>query len=99
MGAAVLHLRGTYFAVLTFGMTELIRHAVTFVEKSVSGTVGRVLAVVPSNETVYLTVLALAGAAIATALLVQAQPLRPGAGGHRRRRAARADAGRRYTRA
>jgi branched-subunit amino acid ABC-type transport system permease component len=28
MGAAVLHLRGTYFAVLTFGMTELIRHAV-----------------------------------------------------------------------
>lgn len=23
MGAAVLHLRGTYFAVLTFGMTEL----------------------------------------------------------------------------
>ena len=30
MGAAVLHLRGTYFAVLTFGMTELIRHAITF---------------------------------------------------------------------
>ncbi|MDP3617085.1 MAG: branched-chain amino acid ABC transporter permease, partial [Rhodoferax sp.] len=30
MGAAVLHLRGTYFAVLTFGMTELIRHAVTY---------------------------------------------------------------------
>ena len=27
MGAAVLHLRGTYFAMLTFGMTELIRHA------------------------------------------------------------------------
>ena len=39
MGAAVLHLRGTYFAVLTFGMTELIRHAITFVEKQVSGTV------------------------------------------------------------
>src|SRR3989344_2819610 len=60
MGAAVLHLRGTYFAVLTFGMTELIRHAVTFVEKQVSGTVGRVLTVVPSNETVYLTVLLIA---------------------------------------
>ena len=71
MGAAVLHLRGTYFAVLTFGMTELIRHAVTFVEKQVSGTVGRVLAVVPSNETVYLTVLAIAGAAIATAIAVK----------------------------
>lgn len=71
MGAAVLHLRGTYFAVLTFGMTELIRHAVTFVEKQVSGTVGRVLMEVPSNETVYLTVLAIAGAAIACAILVK----------------------------
>ena len=71
MGAAVLHLRGTYFAVLTFGMTELIRHAVTFVEKQVSGTVGRVLAIVPSNETVYLTVLLLAAGAIATAMLVR----------------------------
>jgi branched-chain amino acid transport system permease protein len=38
MGAAVLHLRGTYFAVLTFGMTELIRHAVTYFEKQVTGT-------------------------------------------------------------
>ena len=32
MGALVLHLRGTYFAVLTFGMTELIRHAITYWE-------------------------------------------------------------------
>ena len=40
MGAAVLHLRGTYFAVLTFGMTELIRHAITYFEKQVTGTVG-----------------------------------------------------------
>ena len=37
MGAAVLHLRGTYFAVLTFGMTELIRHAITYWEKQVTG--------------------------------------------------------------
>ncbi len=71
MGAAVLHLRGTYFAVLTFGMTELIRHALTFVEKQVSGTVGRVLTEVPSNETVYLTVLAIAVLAIATAMAVK----------------------------
>lgn len=71
MGWAVLHLRGTYFAVLTFGMTELIRHAVTFVEKQVSGTVGRVLTTVPENETVYLTVLAIAAGAIATALVVR----------------------------
>jgi branched-chain amino acid transport system permease protein len=71
MGAAVLHLRGMYFAVLTFGMTELIRHAVTFVEKQVSGTVGRVLTVVPEGHTVYLTLLVLAALAIGTAVWVK----------------------------
>ena len=71
MGAAVLHLRGTYFAVLTFGMTELIRHAVTYFEKSVTGTVGRVLTTVPERDTVYLTVLVLAGAAVAVSIVVR----------------------------
>lgn len=71
MGAAVLHLRGTYFAVLTFGMTELIRHAITYVEKQVSGTVGRVLSVVPENHVVYLTLLLIAALAIGTALWVK----------------------------
>ena len=71
MGAAVLHLRGTYFAVLTFGMTELIRHAVTLWEKQVSGTVGRVLAVVPDRDTVYATVLALAALAVAASIVVR----------------------------
>jgi branched-chain amino acid transport system permease protein len=71
MGAAVLHLRGTYFAVLTFGMTELIRHAVTYFEKSVTGTVGRVLTLVPSRDTIYLSVLALAVLALATSIVVR----------------------------
>ncbi|WP_295545233.1 branched-chain amino acid ABC transporter permease [uncultured Pseudacidovorax sp.] len=71
MGAAVLHLRGTYFAVLTFGMTELIRHAVTYFEKQVTGTVGRVLTVVPEERTVYYTVLSLAVAAVASAIVVR----------------------------
>jgi branched-chain amino acid transport system permease protein len=71
MGAAVLHLRGTYFAVLTFGMTELIRHAVTYWEKQVTGTVGRVLSVVPDRDTIYLTMLALAVLALATSILVR----------------------------
>jgi len=71
MGAAVLHLRGTYFAVLTFGMTELIRHAITYWEKQVTGTVGRVLVVVPERDTVYLTVLALAVLAILVSILVR----------------------------
>ncbi len=71
MGAAVLHLRGTYFAVLTFGMTELIRHAITYWEKSVTGTVGRVLGVVPERETIYLTVLGIAVLAVATSIVVR----------------------------
>jgi branched-chain amino acid transport system permease protein len=56
----VLHLRGTYFAVLTFGMAELIRHAISYYEKSVHGTVGRVLTTVPDMSTIYHTVLLLA---------------------------------------
>ena len=71
MGLAVLHLRGTYFAMLTFGMTELIRHAITYFEKQVTGTVGRVLAVVPEGDTVYLTVLALAVLALATSIVLR----------------------------
>ena len=71
MGAAVLHLRGTYFAVLTFGMTELIRHAVTYFEKQVTGTVGRVLMTVPETSTVYFTVLGLAVLAVLTSIVVR----------------------------
>ncbi|MBT9598819.1 MAG: branched-chain amino acid ABC transporter permease [Vitreoscilla sp.] len=71
MGALVLHLRGTYFAVLTFGMTELIHHAVSTFEKQVTGTVGRVLMVVPEPGTVYLTVLLLAVGAVATSIVVR----------------------------
>jgi branched-chain amino acid transport system permease protein len=71
MGAAVLHLRGTYFAVLTFGMTELIRHAIAYFEKQVTGTVGRVLMVVPERDTIYLTVLGLAVLAVATSIGVR----------------------------
>ncbi len=71
MGAAVLHLRGTYFAVLTFGMTELIRHAVTYFEKRVTGTVGRMLTVIPERDTIYLTVLALAVVAVLLSIVAR----------------------------
>ncbi|MCU0921436.1 MAG: branched-chain amino acid ABC transporter permease [Burkholderiaceae bacterium] len=71
MGALVLHLRGTYFAVLTFGMTELIRHAISYWEKQVSGTVGRVLTVAPERDTVYLTMLGLAVLAVAVSIVVR----------------------------
>ena len=71
MGALVLHLRGTYFAVLTFGMTELIRHAIAYWEKQVTGTVGRVLVVVPERDTVYLTMLLVAALALLASMLVR----------------------------
>jgi branched-chain amino acid transport system permease protein len=72
VGSAVLHLRGAYFAVLTFGLGELVRHAITYFEKSTFRTVGRVLTVTPSSTTVYLTVLLVAVAAIAVCVLVRA---------------------------
>lgn len=71
VGVAVLHLRGAYFAVLTFGLGELVRHAITYFEKSYAHTVGRVLSNTPEPETVYLTVLAIALAAVATSLAVR----------------------------
>ena len=71
VGVAILHLRGAYFAVLTFGLGELVRHAITYFEKSYFRTVGRVLTTAPAATTVYLTVLTVAVAAIATAAVVR----------------------------
>lgn len=72
VGAGILHLRGAYFAVLTFGLGELVRHAITYFEKSYFRTVGRVLTSAPDATTVYLTVLLVAGAAAAVGALVHA---------------------------
>jgi branched-chain amino acid transport system permease protein len=71
VGAAILHLHGAYFAVLTFGLGELVRHAITYVEKSHFRTVGRVVAAPPSGTTVYLTVLLLAVAAVGACAVVR----------------------------
>lgn len=75
VGAAVLHLRGAYFAVITFGLGELVRHSITYYEKAYEGTVGRIIAEAPESSTVYWTVLAVAAAAVATALVVRARRL------------------------
>lgn len=71
VGAAVLHLRGAYFAVITFGLGELVRHAITVFEKSYFKKAGRVLTQTPDAEVVYLTVLLLAAATVAVALVVR----------------------------
>jgi branched-chain amino acid transport system permease protein len=71
VGAAVLHLRGAYFAVLTFGLGELVRHAITYYEKAYEGTVGRIIAEAPESTTVYWTVLLVSAGAVATAFAVR----------------------------
>jgi len=75
VGAAVLHLRGAYFAVITFGLGELVLHAITHFEKTYARTVGRVISDPPGGETIYLTVLVVTLAAVATAILVRASRL------------------------
>jgi branched-chain amino acid transport system permease protein len=71
VGAAVLHLRGAYFAVITFGLGELVRHSITYNEKAYEGTVGRINAEAPESTTVYWTVLLVSAAAVATAVIVR----------------------------
>ncbi|HWA39391.1 MAG TPA: branched-chain amino acid ABC transporter permease [Burkholderiales bacterium] len=71
VGAAVLHLRGAYFAVITFGLGELVRHAITYYEKTWMHTVGRIITEAPESATVYFTVLALTLAAVGAAILVR----------------------------
>lgn len=75
VGAGVLHLRGAYFAVITFGLGELVRHAITYSEKTYAHTVGRVIADPPESVTVYLTVLVVSAAAVATCAWVRASRL------------------------
>jgi branched-chain amino acid transport system permease protein len=71
VGAAVLHLRGAYFAVITFGLGELVRHSINYYEKAYEGTVGRIIAEAPESTTVYWTVLLVSAAAVATAVIVR----------------------------
>jgi branched-chain amino acid transport system permease protein len=75
IGLAVLHLRGTYFAVITFGLGELVMHGVTYLEKAHFGTVGRVMTDTPEEGTIYATVLLLAALAVVAYRLVERSPL------------------------
>jgi branched-chain amino acid transport system permease protein len=59
LGVCVLHLRGTYFAVLTFGISELLKSLIMYVERSQFGSVGRVVSGAPQLPVIYWTVLAL----------------------------------------
>jgi branched-chain amino acid transport system permease protein len=60
LGFCVLHLRGTYFAILTFGISELLKNSIMYVEKSQFGTVGRLMTGAPPLSVIYWTVVVLA---------------------------------------
>jgi branched-chain amino acid transport system permease protein len=75
VGAAVLHLRGAYFAVITFGLGELVRHTITYYEKTYEKTVGRIISDPPEAATIYLTVLSISAAAVLAAIVVRASRL------------------------
>lgn len=64
IGLVTLRLRGAYFAVITYGLGELVKHTITHVEKTYFRTVGRVLTDTPSSTTVYWTVLTIAALAV-----------------------------------
>lgn len=66
IGLIMLHLRGAYFAVITYGLGELVKHTITHVEKTWFHTVGRVMTETPSSATVYWTVLVVAVLATCT---------------------------------
>lgn len=68
VGTLALRLRGPYFAVFTFGLAELAKHTLIWFETSITGTVGRLLLSPPGPVTLYYTVLAVAGLAVATAV-------------------------------
>lgn len=66
IGLVTLRLRGAYFAVITYGLGELVKHTITHIEKTYFHTVGRVMTETPSSATVYWTVLAVTALAVWT---------------------------------
>lgn len=75
IGSLVLHLRGAYFAVITFGLTELTLHSITYFEKTYAHTAGRIISDAPETSEIFWTVLIVTLLAVATAVLVRASRL------------------------
>ncbi|HSE93874.1 MAG TPA: branched-chain amino acid ABC transporter permease, partial [Methylomirabilota bacterium] len=71
VGLLALRLRGPYFAILTFGLSELVRHTVIWYESNVTGTVGRVLVLALERRTLYWGLLVLAVLSVTAAILLR----------------------------
>jgi aldehyde dehydrogenase (NAD+) len=71
VGLLSLRLRGPYFALLTFGLSEMVRHLVIWYESRFTGTVGRIIAVQPNRGTLYYGLLVIAALAVGAAILLR----------------------------
>ncbi len=69
-GYPCLRVRGPYFVILTFGLSELVKYVVINIESALTVS-GRVLFGAPGVETLYLIALALAWASVIIALAVR----------------------------
>jgi branched-chain amino acid transport system permease protein len=70
VGALTLRLRGVYFIIFTYGLSEFIRHFLLFWETNIVGTRGRVVVLV-DYEVVYYVMLGILAATILTAYFIQ----------------------------
>ena len=70
IGLLTLRLRGMYFIIFTFGVSELIRHFLLWWEANFMGTVGRWVVIV-DHTTVYYVILVIFVMALLTAFLIR----------------------------
>lgn len=70
IGLLTLRLRGMYFIIFTFSVTELMRHALLWWETTMTGTVGRWVVMLDHN-TVYYVLLAIFALALATGYVIK----------------------------
>lgn len=70
IGLLTLRLKGTYFIIFTFGISELIKHSLLWWEANMTGTVGRWVFGV-GNEMVYYVMLVIFSLTLLTAFLVK----------------------------
>ena len=70
IGLLTLRLKGMYFIIFTFGISELIRHFLLWWEANFMGTVGRWVVIV-DHTTVYYVILVIFVMALLTAFLIR----------------------------
>jgi branched-chain amino acid transport system permease protein len=71
VGIPCLRIRGPYFVILTFGLSQLLQQIFVLYEANVKGRVGTVLLNTPSSETIYIALLVVCLIAIGVAQLIK----------------------------